>query len=327
MKRWTKQEEDFLIKNYEKFSYDELCEQLGRNESAIKAKAHDLGIHKINQWTNNEIKILKENYSTNSFSGLMKLLPGRNRNAIQLKASKLGLPKRKYIYDFRFFQNIDGEEKAYWLGFFYSDGCVYINPSKRVYESTIKLCRSDYKHLKKFNKSIKGNVPVEFSTRICSFNNLPQESCEIRCHSKDMAYDLISHGCVPNKTFVIEFPELREDLIHHFIRGYFDGDGCISTDSNQRKTVAINFCSASLKMLEKMREILYKNKICSYITEEKNKSTYRLYIRGLNNTDNMWEYMFSDATIYLDRKVAKKERLYKEYNIAQRLLRSSEMAG
>jgi hypothetical protein len=40
--------------------------------------------------------------------------------------------------------------------------------------------------------------------------------------------DLYKHGCVNNKTFKIKLPKLREDLIRHFIRGYFDGDGCIS---------------------------------------------------------------------------------------------------
>lgn len=80
-------------------------------------------------------------------------------------------------------------------------------------------------------------------------------------------------------------------------------------------------------MLEQMRTILYNAGICSYITDEKGRSTYRLYIRGVQNADRMWNYMFEDATIYLDRKLEKKNRLYEEYNLAQRLLRLSEMAG
>ena len=47
----------------------------------------------------------------------------------------------------------------------------------------------------------------------------------------------------------------------------------------------------------------------------------------MKNVDNMWNYMFDNATIYLDRKYMKKQKLYEEYEIAQRLLRQSEMVG
>ena len=329
MRRWTKEEEAYLRENYITKTPQEIGDYIGRSRRCVIAKAHDMDIHKSTPWTDKEIEILKENYSTHSFKELMELIPGRNRNGIQLKASKLGLTERKNIFDFRFFENIDTEDKAYWLGFFYADGFVIDqpNPPNRNYEAGINLYKGDYKHLKKFNNSIHGNLQVTFATRICSFNGKPQELCSIRCYSKEMVHDLESHGCVQNKTFIIEVPDIDASLMHHFIRGFFDGDGCICTDSAIRKTVAINFCSASLKMLEQMRSILYKEGISSYITDEKDRSTYRLYIRGMQNADKMWNYMFSDATVYLDRKVEKKKRLYEEYDLAQRLLRRSEMAG
>ena len=329
MKRWTKEEELYLRDNYYILSPQEIANHLERTRKSVIFKAHEMGVSKDERWSEEEIQKLKENYSTHSFKELMEILPGRNRNAIQLKASKLGITERKNVFDFRFFENIDTEEKAYWLGFFYADGFVLdsSNSHSRNYEAGIKLYKGDYKHLKKFNKSINGNLQVTFETRTCSFNGKPQESCNIRCYSKEMVHDLESHGCVQNKTFIIEVPDIDANLMQHFIRGFFDGDGCICTDSAIRKTVAINFCSASLKMLEQMRTILYKEGISSYITDEKGRNTYRLYIRGMQNADKMWNYMFSDATIYLDRKVEKKKRLYEEYDLAQRLLRRSEMAG
>ncbi len=43
-----------------------------------------------------------------------------------------------------------------------------------------------------------------------------------------MFEDLCKHGCVPNKSLILEFPKtVPSDLIHHFIRGYFDGDGSV----------------------------------------------------------------------------------------------------
>ena len=45
-----------------------------------------------------------------------------------------------------------------------------------------------------------------------------------------MFNDLIKQGCVPNKSLILTFPnkyQVPKNLINHFIRGYFDGDGSI----------------------------------------------------------------------------------------------------
>ncbi len=324
--RWTEKEIEFLKDHYYALSIDELSKKLNREGTAIKTKACKLKITNSNEWSSEEINFLINNYQTKTNKELSELLQGRTKTAIDLKLNKLGLNKSPYTYNHDFFENIDTEEKAYWLGFFYADGCVSLQENNSA-EACIKLYKGDYRHLQKFNKSLNGNIDVKFDTRICSFNNKPQESCIIRCYSIKMVNDLISHGCVPNKTFFIKVPQINESLMNHFIRGFFDGDGCICTDNNKRKTIAINFCSASEDFLIGLREILYKQNIFSYIVDEKNKSTFRLYIKGMKNSDNMWNYMFDNATIYLDRKLIKKEKLYEEYQIAQRLLRLSEMAG
>ena len=325
--RWTENEIVYLKENYYSLSFEEMSNTLNREPSAIKSKACKLKITNNSKWTIEEIEYLKNNYQTKTYKELSKELNGRTKTAIDLKINKLGLHKNKYNYNHDFFENIDTEEKAYWLGFFYADGCVSINKITNSGECCIKLYKGDYRHLQKFNKSLNGNIPLSFDTAICSFNNKPQESCSIRCYSIKMANDLISHGCIPNKTFYITVPNIDKSLMNHFIRGFFDGDGCICTASKKRKTLGINFCSASEDFLIGLRKHLYSIGINSYIVDEKNTSTYRLYIKGIKNVDNMWNYMFDNATIFLDRKFEKKQKLYKEYELAQRLLRQSEMVG
>lgn len=324
--RWGKKEIEYLKHNYYSTSLEEMSSFLNRDASAIKVKACKLKITSNKEWTKDEIEYLKNNYQIKTYKELCQGLKGRSKAAIDLKINRLGLSKSKYTYNHDFFENIDTEEKAYWLGFMYADGCVNMQKNNSA-EVCIKLYAGDSNHLKKFNKSLKGNIPVNFDERVCSFNNKIQYSCSIRCYSIKMAKDLISHGCTPHKTFTIDMPKMDATLIHHFIRGFFDGDGCICTVSNERKTLGINFCSASQQFLSEIRTVLFRNGINSYITDEKDKTTYRLYVKGLKNVDNMWNYMFNDASIYLDRKYTKKEKLYEEYKIAQRLLRQSEMVG
>ena len=271
------------------------------------------------KWEEHELKFLKDNYELMIHQEIADEL-GRTKVAVDVKLKKMRLIRdSKYKYNQNFFKEINTEEKAYWLGFIYADGCVVYNEKTRNYELCIKLQKGDYKHLKKFNKAIEGNLEVTTFTREMNFNHKEYDGCEIRFYSKQLATDLISHGVIPNKTLVMELPFIKEGLIHHFIRGYFDGDGCISKDSKKRRTFQVNFTSGSLKFLELLRKELYKNNVNSYFYQE-NNNTYRLYIKGLNNCNKFLEYIYKDATIYLERKFIKKNNIYQEYDVAQRLL-------
>ena len=54
--------------------------------------------------------------------------------------------------------------------------------------------------------------------------------CELTFSSVEMCQDLTNLGAVRAKSLLIEFPDeniVPEKLMPHFIRGYFDGDGCV----------------------------------------------------------------------------------------------------
>ena len=55
-------------------------------------------------------------------------------------------------------------------------------------------------------------------------------------------------------------PNIPENLIRHFIRGYFDGDGCatfsFATKTNKHRTLRTMFCSGSKDFLEDILKII-----------------------------------------------------------------------
>ena len=61
-------------------------------------------------------------------------------------------------------------------------------------------------------------------------------------NSKKLVNFLISIGCGPRKTFNLKWPQIniKEDLINHFIRGLFDGDGCIYAKPEKLKRCSIS---------------------------------------------------------------------------------------
>lgn len=271
-----------------------------------------------NYWKESEIQYLKENFEKMSKGDIAKIL-GRTSNAVQLKANKLGLKKpEKYFYTKRFFQNIDTEEKAYWLGFFFADGYTQNNLERRYREAAIMLSIKDIEHLRKLNKAVNGNIEVKTSVRGNGFGNgRKHEVCCIRFYSWDFVEDLIGHGCIPNKVKQMQFPELPQNLYWPFIRGYFDGDGCITLD-NKRNMPKCDFASTSYTFLDALREFLYSNNICSYYTDEKS-GVRRLNIRGLENCNLFLEKIYKNASVYLDRKYNKYIQYHQNCDIDNRI--------
>ncbi|MDL2302602.1 LAGLIDADG family homing endonuclease, partial [Lachnospiraceae bacterium OttesenSCG-928-D06] len=138
----------------------------------------------------------------------------------------------KYYYDEHYFQQIDSEHKAYWLGFLYADG--HIEPLRKgnkikAYRIEIGLSAVDKSHLELFLHDIDSNAPLTYKKTI--IRDKTYESCRVRINNTNMCRDLISLGCVPQKSLTLTFPSeelLPGNYVRHFIRGYFDGDGCIS---------------------------------------------------------------------------------------------------
>ena len=281
-------------------------------------------------WTEEELDFLRNNYIIMTNAEMAKALD-RTKAAIDLKLNRLGIHKSKYHYDHNYFSVIDTIEKAYWLGFISADGYVQYKHEKesRNYELGIELQYSDRNHLKLFNKCLQGNIEVGERTRISYFDkNKLQQVSFIRIYSKKMVTDLMKLGVMPNKSCMIEFNNiLNSDLMSHYIRGYFDGNGCISVDSKIKKRFSIDFTSGSKDFLSGLREHLYQNNINSYLLQEK-ENTYRLFIKGISNCDVFLNYIYKDSdSVRLDRKYRKACDLYQKFNYARRLPLHSEMGG
>ena len=113
----------------------------------------------------------------------------------------------------------------------------------------------------------------------------------------------MNKGCVPQKSLIIKFPSydiVPKELIRHFIRGYFDGDGSIScTDKTHSLCV--------LGTLDMIEHICYESGIPRkiYISKSPNNSTYRILLDDKRDSLIFLHYLYDDCEIYLDRKYNK----------------------
>ena len=120
-----------------------------------------------------------------------------------------------------FFKEINTESKAYILGLLFADG----NVSKSRNRIEIVLKNEDSYLLDLIKKELL------FDGELDNINHkiYGNYGKKLKISSKKIKEDLINLGCVPAKSPILKFPtpeQVPEHLIHHFIRGYFDGDGC-----------------------------------------------------------------------------------------------------
>lgn len=149
---------------------------------------------------------------------------GCNRNTIHAIVKRLGHDRRRdgrprtHRCDDSYFDRIDTQEKAYWLGFVAADGGVVGNTVR------VKLAAKDKEHLRRLRVSLGATNPV--LDTVTKVNGEPFAQSYLTITSKRLASGLASHGVVPNKSATLEWPEhLAPDLIRHYLRGYVDGDG------------------------------------------------------------------------------------------------------
>ena len=201
------------------------------------------------------------------------------------------------------FDSMDTEEQFYWLGFLYADG----NISKTGNRLELTLALKDIDHLEKFRNFLKLTTEIKTVLRNGHY------ACRLYVRNKHLWGTLNNLGCAPCKSLILEFPKREifknnKMFILHFIRGYVDGDGCLSYYWNKQHTsintqVSIVSTESFLNSIKK----LFGNKH-GYIHNKSSKDwenkAYQLTFNGAI-ARKFARYLYEKATIYMQRKYEK----------------------
>lgn len=271
---------------------------------------------KIKKYTIEEDELIKKYYPLGSWDEVLKHLPNRNKDSIQQRAKKLKVSFKSY--DKYFFDEIDSEEKAYWLGFIYADG--YTTDDGRF---GIELASVDKEHIQKLLNSMKSNLKIKDRIRIKG--DIEYKSSSILINNKHLNSSLISKGVVPRKTEILCFPEekvLPKNLRNHFIRGYFDGDGTIikkdyermREDRNnkiyQRTMSEVSVVCKSYRFIESLCTLL-NDELNLNVEIKINKNLNYIRYHSKENIIKILNYLYKDSNVYLERKYNKSLELLK----------------
>lgn len=262
------------IRNNKKFSVDiekQICEEYLNNTKTL-----DLS-KKFNSSVTAIINVLK-------------------RNNIKLKTN--GEAHKKYEFNENYFNKINSEDKAYWLGWLYSDGC-----NQKNHNISIGLNKKDIHIIELFKKYINSNRPVYYKKK---------NIIELCLRSEIMSKSLFKVGCIYRKSLTLAFPtsnQVPKKFIFHFIRGYFEGDGCIGIYDKKFQLSILG----TKRFLSLLKNILEEEGVGKISLKQKTQNTYSLNICNKKDIIKIRELLYenylknnkTNSELILNRKFEK----------------------
>lgn len=211
-----------------------------------------------------------------------------------------------YTFDENYFDSIDTENKAYILGLLFADG--YNNEKRGVV--TLSLQERDREILDKISLIMNSTKPLQFINIKKYYKEKSyQNQYRLNLCSRHTSQTLNKLGCFQAKSYSCKFPNFTSSLLLcHFIRGYFDGDGCISYtyNSKQRPCGSVSFVGSGF-LCETLSEHLKSLNIITKVSQNKSsdKRIRRVAFGGRNQLVKFHKYIYETASIYLNRKKRK----------------------
>lgn len=204
---------------------------------------------------------------------------------------KIGIRKHnKRTQDINVFKTYT-PESCYWGGFLAADGWV----SK--YSIGLELANIDYNHIVLLRSFLKSNADIN-----------KKEYSSIHIYCKSLVNILKENfNIISNKSLTYRPPNIPDELLNHFIRGYIDGDGSIGWHKYNKK-IRLQIGSGSFYIIKWIDEIFKSKKLSKnpqIITNIHNRKNplYSVEYMGHQVIDILnWIYNNSNSKIRLKRK-------------------------
>ena len=311
---FSEEENNFVIENYEAMTQKEIGLHLNRKEVSVKDRIKKLGLSKVpkKSWTDIELETLKHVWHREN--DYMKHFPDRTYPSVMHKAWELGLNRDGrggYDIDHDYFKIVD-ETRAYILGFIAADGNIYTKRSRL----TITQHSSDRYLLDRIKEEMKSKRPI-FERE----NGVH----DIVITSREIIQDLVKIGFTDNKSLTIGKLNIPEKYMSHFVRGYFDGDGCACHyyEKKNKSIPKLNVTilgTESLLMWIRDSAVNKENLPSNSVFKIKGKNVYKLTYDD-RTALKFRDWIYRDSQIHLNRKYDK----FNKYEVDTEALKAKSL--
>lgn len=200
------------------------------------------------------------------------------------------IKSRAYEVDENFFNKINSESKAYFLGLIFSDGSIS--------GQRLSIASNDQDLIRDCKKLIKSEVPIY------QYKN----SFMLIIGNRNIYNALRSLGVLERKSWKeYGLPSIPKTLMWHFLRGVFDGDGSFFIDDrNKWKYLCASFSCGSRKFLQEIERWLknhgIKTQNIRFDGKPNNTGSWQLRIARKKAIKKFTDYLYKNASCLLDRK-------------------------
>lgn len=190
------------------------------------------------------------------------------------------------------FDSLDHEAPIYWLGFIYADG--HVTPNHNSLH--VRLSNKDIEHLEKLNKFLHSTYSIYISPP----GHGSGESACLAVTNYHFANRLKELGIITARPSIAPtVAEIDDALMHHFLRGLFDGDGCAAQTKPQISWAGkLHTASFVRQILSKHTNTNPKQKLIKNTVAE----CYSVWYGGKRQISTIAQWLYKDATVWLERK-------------------------
>jgi len=240
---------------------------------------------------------LAEIFKLKSYGAIKRVLKD-NKITLRRKGElriKTGLP-----INVDYFKDVNSPDKAYWLGFLTADGYVYPDGYK------VALCSKDKEAIEKFKAATGSGHAI---SKIKTFDKRTKRtytrySLQITC--RDFSSNLAALGLKGVKSYRCEPPNLQPELLQHYIRGLFDGDGSICFLKSKKRRISLIATRPILEMIQTylIKRFDFSHVKFSIIATENGNDICKLHIYRKQDQDNFLNFIYveSEEASRLSRK-------------------------
>lgn len=213
-----------------------------------------------------------------------------------------------------FFEKISTEIQAYVLGLHTADGCI--DDKKQMFRLRLKLEDTDTIYLIKDIIAVDARIYIDNARPITKNGTVVGKNtgdCGIDIYSKKIKDDLTNLYVGLRKTYSeIPLPNINPELIRHFIRGYFDGDGCVSWGVCKKNGEFKNWLwkkveitSKTGTLLKDIQSFLKEKNIESNVNFRKDRNNFVFEICQWESIKRFYNLIYEESNFYLKRKYEK----------------------
>lgn len=195
-------------------------------------------------------------------------------------------------------------ELFYVLGLWASDGCVYKN--------TLQIGLTDHDIIAWLVDTLEYKGKVKEIENFGGFyektEHITSISHFIRFNSREVCELYAKYGIVPRKSLIMDFPKIPTEMLPHFIRGYFDGDGGIylaerTIRGRQYKRTKVHFSCGSIEFLSGLKAAI-ENQLGNDVKITQGTRCYIYAFEAKKDVKAFGEWIYQDGHFGGERKRA-----------------------